>query len=270
MTYIKDNNGSIGKYQINVPVRNNRNLQKVIERVNQDRELLTLWRVMNVNAIDRLGMPDHGVVHFQIVANIGLKIFHMLVDAKVEPSAVKNYNLTNDDAEIIVFLGCILHDLGMSIHRKNHEEYSLFLAHHKLNELLNFFPVEERTILISETLHAIISHRSEGKPLTLEAGIVRVSDALDMTKGRSRIPFEAGKVNIYSLSAFAVDSLAIQKGIRKPILIKIRMNNSAGIFQVDELLKDKLYGSGIEKYVEVVAEIRGETEKKLIKDFVID
>ncbi len=255
---------------IKVPVNDNEKLRKVLTLVNEDQELITLWKVMNVNAIDRLGMPDHGITHFQLVANIALRLTRMLKAAGVEFSVVRNFGLTYDDAEVIVFLGSILHDLGMSIHRENHEEYSLFLAHHKIQEILSFLPTEERTILVSETLHAIISHRSAGKPKTLEAGIVRVADALDMTKGRSRIPFEAGKINIYSLSAFAIDSLEIAKGADKPIRIKIKMTNSAGIFQVDELLKDKLNGSGMEKYMEVVAEIKGETEKKLLKEFTLD
>jgi metal-dependent HD superfamily phosphatase/phosphodiesterase len=47
------------------------------------------------------------------------------------------------------------------------------------------------------------------------------------------------------------------------------MSNSAGIFQLDELLKEKLGGSGLEPYVEVEAMIEGETEKKLIQTFRI-
>ena len=46
-------------------------------------------------------------------------------------------------------------------------------------------------------------------PLTLEAGIVRVADALDMAKGRSRIPFERGRVSIHSLSAAAIESVPL-------------------------------------------------------------
>ena len=258
-------------FQMTVPTKNNKSLQKALQLANKDVELKTLWKVMNVNAIDRLGMPDHGIVHFQIVANIGLKLLRMLIDAKIEPSVVKNFQLTNDDAEVVVFLGCVMHDLGMSVHRQNHEEFSLFLAHHKAQELLSFYPLEKRTIMVSEVLHSIISHRSDGKPLTIEAGVVRVADALDMTEGRSRIPFEAGKVNIYSLSALAVEEIEILKGEVKPIKIKIKMSNFPGIFQVDELLKEKLRGSGIEHYVEVVAEIEGATERKLLlHEFTID
>jgi uncharacterized protein len=113
-------------------------------------------------------------------------------------------------------------------------------------------------------LGAITSHREDGNPLTLEAGIVRVADALDMAKGRSRIPFEHGRVSIHSLSAAAIDSVHIGDGESAPISIEIEMNNSSGVYQVDELLKAKLRGSGLEPYVEVVARIDTEAEKSLI------
>ena len=90
---------------------------------------------------------------------------------------------------------------------------------------------------------------------TVEAGIGRVADALDMAKGRSRIPFEHGRVSIHSLSAAAIDSVQIRDGENAPISIEIAMNNSSGVYQVDELLKAKLRGSGLEPYVEVVARI---------------
>ncbi len=111
--------------------------------------------------------------------------------------------------------------------------------------------------------------RADGRPLTLEAGIVRVADALDMAEGRSRIPFQEGIVNIHSVSASAIEKITIEKGDLKPIRIGVLMNNSAGIFQVDELLKNKLEGSGLEPYVEVEAAIEGDTEKKLIHKFRI-
>jgi metal-dependent HD superfamily phosphatase/phosphodiesterase len=45
--------------------------------------------------------------------------------------------------------------------------------------------------------------------------------------------------------------------------VEIEMNNSAGVFQVDELLARKLRGSGLEGHIEVVAEIQAEHEKRL-------
>ncbi|MCA9371361.1 HD domain-containing protein [Candidatus Woesebacteria bacterium] len=252
---------------INVPTKRNALLKQAITRINNCIEIKTLWNVANVNAIDRRGMTDHGPVHCQIVANIGLRLLRMLIEAKIKPAIVRDFNLTNDHAELVVVLGCLLHDVGMSIERENHEELSLFLANNLLRELLEFLPVRERTIVISETLHAIYNHRTAGSPSTIEGGVVRVADALDMCKGRSRIPFEAGKISIHSLSAFAIEEVKIGKGKDTPIKIKVIMNNSAGVFLMDQHLKNKLKGSKIDTYVEVEAVVLGETDKRLIKEF---
>jgi metal-dependent HD superfamily phosphatase/phosphodiesterase len=255
---------------IRMPTRHNPKLQQIIDRVNGDDELYTLWQVANVNAVQRLGMSDHGPVHVQIVTNIALKLLRLLVDRGVQPNLVINHNLTSEDSEVVVVLASLLHDIGMSIHRIDHEQYSLLLARSKLKELLEgIYDLSTMTILTSESLHAIISHRAGGKPLTLEAGIVRVADALDMAEGRSRIPFQAGKVNIHSVSAASIEEIKIEQGEGKPIRIVAKMSNSAGIFQLDELLKDKLEGSGLEPYIEVEAMIEGEAEKKLIQTFRI-
>src|SRR5712692_8068057 len=103
--------------QIRMPTRHNATLQEVINRVNADEELYALWTTINVNAVDRLGMSDHGPVHVQIVANIALKLLRLLESAQAVPSVVKDHNLTQHDAEVVVVLGALLHDLGMSIHR---------------------------------------------------------------------------------------------------------------------------------------------------------
>jgi hypothetical protein len=153
----------------------------------------------------------------------------------------------------------------MAVHRDGHEDFSLFLAEPKMRELLDgLYEEPDLTVICSEVLQAITSHRDYGKPLTLEAGIVRVADALDMAQGRSRIPFEHGRVSIHSLSAAAIDAVEIGDGQEAPIGIEIRMNNSSGIYQVDELLKAKLRGSGLEPYVEVTAHIDTEAEKRLV------
>lgn len=258
------------RISIRVPAKHNPILQEIIKRVNADEELYHLWQVANINAVKRLGMSDHGPVHVQITANIALRILRLLVERDIQPNVVLDHNLTAEHAEVVVFLATIMHDLGMSIHRLEHEEHSLLLARPKIKEVLEDLYVPSiRVILSSEILHAIISHRAGGRPFTLEAGIVRVADSLDMAEGRSRIPFQAGRVNIHSVSAAAIEQVIIEKGEAKPIRIVIRMNNSAGIFQIDDLLKDKLASSGLAPYVEVEANIEGETEKRLIQTFQI-
>jgi metal-dependent HD superfamily phosphatase/phosphodiesterase len=174
------------------------------------------------------------------------------------------------DAEVVIAAACLVHDTGMSIHRSDHEQYSLFLAADRLPLLLDgIYEDPELTVVVSEALHAVIGHRRRGDPITIEAGIVRVADALDMASGRSRIPFETRRPNIHSVSAAAIDGVRIEPGEEKAVRIEIEMNNSSGLFQIDELLATKLRGSGIEEHVEVVAQIEAEHEKRLVPVFRI-
>lgn len=253
-----------------VPTRHNPRLQELIARLDADTELHQLWRCANVNAVDRAGMSDHGPTHVQIVANISLKLLRLLVMGGVEPSIVRDYGLTAQDAEVVVVLGAALHDIGMSIHRHEHETYSLILGAPLARRLLTGIYEEPiLTIVTSETLHAVIAHRSDERTYTIEASAVKVGDALDMTQGRSRIPFEAGAVNIHSLSAAAVERVVIGQGEDIPINIEVILNNSAGLFQLDELLRPKIASSSIAPYVQVEARIEGEIEKRLLPVYTI-
>jgi len=252
---------------IKLPVEKNTLLETTLAAINQNLEIKTLWKVINVHAIKRLGMTDHGPVHFQIVASNALKMSRLLTKAGIELSIAKDFKLTQDHGEVVIVLASLLHDLGMSINRKGHEELSLFLTHTFLREVLSFLPVDDRTIVIAETLHAIISHRKDGEPLTIEAGIVRIADALDMTKGRSRIPYEAGEINIHSVSAMAIDEIEITAGKKTPVEIAIVMNHTAGLFQVDELLKKKVTGSGIEKHFDITVFVDKGKGRQLFKQF---
>ena len=256
---------AIAQMRINLPVRGNRKLRRILERINDDAQLKGWWHVANVNAVGRMRINDHSWVHVQIVSNIALKLLRQLTKHHVQPSVVTDYEYETEDAEVVVLLGALTHCIGMAIHRDGHEDFSLFLAEPKLRELLeSLYEEPDLTVIVSEVLQTITSHRDYGRPLTLEAGIVRVADALDMEQGRSRIPFARGSISIHSLSAAAIEDVAIRDGDERPILIEITMNNSAGIYQVDELLKAKLQGSGLEPYVEVVAHIDTEAEKRLV------
>jgi len=262
---------AVAQMRIRVPVRANRKLRTVIDRVNKDDQLKGWWHVANVNAVARMEINDHSWVHIQIVSNIALKLLRQLTKHGVEPAMVTDYGMERDDAEVVVALTALTHCVGMSVHRKGHEDFSLFLAEPKLRELVEgIYDEPNLTVVVSEVLQGIISHRSDGEPLTLEAGILRVADALDMEQGRSRIAFERGRVGIHSLSAAAIEEVEITDGEVKPILISIRMNNSAGLYQVDGLLKAKLRGSGLEPYVEVLAHIDTESEKRLVPVYRLD
>jgi len=255
--------------RIRAPARGNRRLEGLLAAANADAQLKAWWLMQQVTAT-RLGMSDHSWVHVQIVLNVALRLFRLLERRGIEPALVRDHGMTARDAEVAIAAACLLHDAGMSVHRTDHEAYSLFLAADKLPALLAaVYDEPERSVVVAEALHAIIGHRRSGAPLTVEGGVVRVADSLDMEHGRSRVPFEEGRPNIHSLSAAAIDDVRIESGSERAVRIEVEMNNSAGIFQVDELLATKLRGSGLEEHVEVVAEIESEHEKRLVPVFRI-
>ena len=157
--------------------------------------------------------------------------------------------MSHKDAEVIIAGGCLLHDLGMSIHRIDHEALQPAPrrrpARRPARQGLRGARAHGRSR--AEIQHAIIGHRKGGRPLTLEAGVVRVADALDMEQGRSRVSFETSLANIHSLSAAAIDEVKIMPGEQRAVRVEVLMNNSAGVFQIDELLASKLRGSGLEE-----------------------
>jgi len=202
----------------------------------------------------------------RIVANAALRLLRVLVSAGIQPTAVSDHGLTPDDCEVIVFLGACLHDVGIALHREDHERLSAVVAYPAARRLLaGLYSEPTLTTIVAEILHTIVAHRWDAQCLTIEAGVVKVADALDMTEGRSRIPFEAGEVNIHSVSALAVKEVKIEKGDERPIRIVITLSNSAGIFQVDELLKRKLRHSTLAEYTEVLASVQGDSEQRLIE-----
>ena len=255
--------------RFNVPTRGNRKLERFVERASSDPQVRAWWHLQQVGS-ERLGMSDHSWVHIQIVANIALRMLRLAYRGGIRTAMVADHGMGEKDSEVVVTAGAMLHDTGMSIHRVDHEAFSLFLAEPKLRALLDGIYAEpELTVVVSEALHCIIGHRRRGEPYTLEAGVVRVADALDMAQGRSRLPVERGDIGIHSISAAAIDDVRIEKGTDRPIRVEISMNNSAGIFQVDDLLATKIRGTPLEGHIEVVASIEGETEKRLLREFRI-
>lgn len=253
---------------LNLPVKGNERLAELERRIAAHEELKTYWYCSNINAIDRMGINDHGPVHIKIVANMALKILRLLVESGAEPSVVRDHHLASQDAEVIVVLAAVLHDIGHIVHRTNHEEFSISIAPGIIKELLEgLYGERERAIITAEVLHAIYAHKTVVEPLTLEAGVVKVADALDMEQGRARIPFRSGGISIHSVSAMAIDRVQVRRGKEKPVEIRVKMANSAGIFQLDNLLRRKMERSGIKDYFEINVEIQ--EERKIVEQYQI-
>src|SRR4051794_34406274 len=193
---------AVDHMRIRAPVRANKKLRTLLERVNADKTLKGWWHVANVNATVRMEINDHSWVHIQIVTNIALKLLRQLTKHRVEPSVVRDFGMTNDDAEIVVALGAMMHDVGMSIHREGHEEFSLFLVEPEIRRLLDgVYEEPDLTVITSEVLQAIISHRAGGEPFSLEAGVVPVPVTHELGQGPAGRPLYTGPGAEASLSS---------------------------------------------------------------------
>ena len=224
-----------------------------------DVEVQSTLRMSNIMAVDRLKYNDHGPVHSKIVAGSALEIFNLLVP-EVTPTTVLNKVCSVEDAKVVALCGSYLHDLGNSIHRVDHHFHSCIIANPLLDRLLRTVYPKDAALAVrlkSEILHCIFSHEEDVNCLSVEAGITKIADGTDMARGRTRIPYRTGKVDIHSLSALSITKVEIEKGKHKPVQILVSMNNPAGVFQIEEVLEKKLKTSGIEDLVEVIALEKG-------------
>ena len=229
-------------------------LNDVLTFVESDPEITAYLEAQNVNPVDRKQYNDHGTKHIEIVRNRALCLYELLKRGDVEFNGARQQGLDESDEAVIIALAATLHDIGHVVHRDDHPYYSIPLAADLLDRVLDqFYDVEERVRMKGEILHAIICHHTEEVPLTLEAGVVRVADALDMERGRSRVPYEEGGRGINTVSSQAIGRVRLREHAGVMVLIEIEMTNAAGVYQVDNLLKAKVNNSGLEDFLRIVA-----------------
>jgi metal-dependent HD superfamily phosphatase/phosphodiesterase len=229
-------------------------LNEVLDRITSDAEITAYLEAQNVNPVDRKGYNDHGTKHVEIVRDRALRLYDLLKDGGVEFNGARQQGLDEADEPVIIALAATLHDIGHVVHRDDHPYYSIPLAADLLDSFLpSFYDVTERVRVKAEVLHAILCHHTEEQPLTLEAGVVRIADGLDMERGRSRVPYEEGGRGINTVSSQAIERVSLRKGEETPAQVVIRMNNAAGVYQVDSLLKAKIEGSLLEDRIRTIA-----------------
>ncbi|SMO44331.1 HD domain-containing protein [Halorubrum cibi] len=229
-------------------------VNEVLERIENDPEITTYLEAQNVNAVDRKGYNDHGTKHVEIVRNRALRLYDLLKAGGVEFNGARQQGLEEADEPVIIALAATLHDIGHVVHRDEHSYYSIPLAADVLDRFLpEFYDVSEQVRVKAEVLHAILCHHTEEETLTREAGVIRIADGLDMERGRSRVPYEKGGRGINTVSSQAIESVILHPDEELPVQVEIRMNNAAGVYQVDSLLKAKVEGSMLQDVVRIVA-----------------
>jgi metal-dependent HD superfamily phosphatase/phosphodiesterase len=229
-------------------------LSEVLAFLRNDPEVQTYLEAQNINPVTRMRYNDHGAKHVAIVRDRALRVYELLHRRDVRFNGADDQGLEEADEPVIIGLAATLHDIGHVIHRDDHSYHSVPLAADILDRILpEFYGVEAAVRVKGEVLHAILCHHTEETPLTTEAGVVRLADGLDMERGRSRYPYERGGRGINTVSSQSIESVSLQPGDTEPVLVEIGMTNAAGVYQVDELLKAKLRGSGLEEQVRIVA-----------------
>ncbi len=243
-------------------VENSDLLKKAYDFLEQDEEIQTLIKMSNVMAVSRLRYNDHGVVHSRIVSGSALELFDMLVEAGLKPSTIAYGTARSvEEAKLVVLVAAYLHDIGNSVHRVEHEYVGALLAKdivdRMFREILPNLSPASKYMLRHEIMHAIYATEINTRALTLEAGVVKVADGTDMAEGRARIPYKMGKLDMHSVSAISIKKVEIVKGSEAPARIRIHMDDSAGLFQIEAVLKPKILTSGFEKYFEVYMNVNG-------------
>jgi uncharacterized protein len=216
-------------------------------------------RTANRMAVSRLGYTDHGPVHAEVATWNALRAFEIL-DETFQPNVVAEGIGDIDDARLIVLASTYLHDIGMVVHRNEHNQAAVQLASPVLeSKLMNIYnDPAKATDILSFILHGIYAHDDDTQCLTLEAGMTKIGDGADMTKGRTTVPFQKGKVDIHSVSAMAINDVILEKGEKKPLRITVVMDNPAGVFQVQAVLEKKLSTSSLQDHVDIDILVNGD------------
>ncbi len=231
---------------------------RLFETLRADEETNVYLSLANYIAVRKLGYNDHGPIHARVVTANGLRILRLVLETEdLVPDSIKGLGLSEDDAHLIVVAGCFLHDIGNAVHRVDHETFSVMLAKDILGRLLpELYPeLPSRIAVTEQILHALSAHDEAENALTIESAIVVIADGCDITKGRGRLAFDLGKHDIHSVSALSIESVEIVKGKTMPIEIHVKMSNSAGIYQLQETLENKVAKSPLRDYIEIVAEL---------------
>jgi metal-dependent HD superfamily phosphatase/phosphodiesterase len=224
-----------------------------------DPEIEAAIKAANRLAVKYLKYTDHGLDHVAIVCKNVLEILAIVKD-EITPYFIKQGLGEIDDVAVICLAASYLHDVGHIVHRDFHELSSSYLARDLIyGKLKKMYPdVEKRMEVLSHIQHAILSHDDEIDCLTPEAGFVTIADGLDICEGRSRKPYDLGKVDIHSISALSISSIEIKKGTKKkPLRLNIFMISEAGVFQVEEVFLPKLRTSGLAEEVEINTLVNG-------------
>jgi len=238
--------------QIRRKIADSEFLMRIYEYLSGNEGIKSLLEMANIVMVVRYGYNDHGPVHAKITTLNALKIVDILKDSSIIRDKIGDLI----DTKAVLMISAYLHDLGNAVNRDEHEILSIILAKPYVEELLGILYRDKakRVKLEAAIYDCIYSHMGNHGASSIEAGIVATADGCDMEKGRARIPYRIGGLDIHKFSALSIERVNIVQGGKKPVRIEVHMKDTTGIFQVEELLiKRKLEGTNFRRFVEIVA-----------------
>ena len=233
--------------------------RKLWDMMSGDEEIASILEQANKVSVVRMGYNDHGRVHAKIVLLSALKIYKILEAKKLKGNIIKDDIGDDEDVRIAIMLGAYLHDTGMSISRKFHDVLSVILSKEIITRLLkDIYPKDFGKVvrMRSVAMECMLCHLGMYNSTSLESKIIATADGTDITKGRARIPSMLAKLNIHKFSALAIENVEIAEGSKKPVRVVVDMNDTTGIFQIEEQLMQKIRDVGFSEYIEIVARIK--------------
>jgi len=242
-------------------------VMKCLKILLTNEEIQASQEYANTVSIIRLGYNDHGPVHMRLVTQSAIIMIELLRKAGIKTSLETDGCGDFEDSLIAVMIASMLHDIGMSMGRQNHEMHSAILAYPIITNLLNEVyenDLKKKVMIRSLALEGISGHMGTINISSLEAGIIQVADGCDMTKGRARIPIAMAHHprvgHIHQYSANSIEAVNYSAGKEKPVRIDIKMSNEAGLFQIEEVLMHKIAGSTAKQYIELYTSVNDNPE----------
>jgi metal-dependent HD superfamily phosphatase/phosphodiesterase len=244
---------------------------RTMQLLGGDDEIHSLQEYANTVSIKRLGYNDHGPVHMRTVTLNALIMMGLLRKAGIPTSLEAEDAGTFEDSLTAVMLAAMLHDVGMSVGRQDHEVHSLYLSCPIMERILKeAYPADpgRRVMVRSLALEGISGHMGNRTIHSLEAGVILVADGCDMKKGRARIPIALAASprvgDIHKYSANSIEDVRIQPGKEKPVRIEVLMSSEVGLFQIEEVLLGKIAASTAKKYIELYALVNDNEPKQYL------
>ena len=242
--------------------------RKAADILLDDPEIQQLQEYANVVSIKRLGYNDHGPVHMRTVVLNALVMAELMHQAHIPLSLEKDDAGTYLDSQVALLMAGILHDVGMTVGRADHEHAGAWLALPIMDRVLQEVygdDIARKVVVRSLAVECIVGHMATQRIHSLEAGLILIADGCDMEKGRARIPMmiatESRVGDIHKYSASAIEEVRIEKGGQRPIRITVLMKATVGFFQVEEVLLHKIDWSPAKPYIELYAGVIGKKMK---------